>query len=638
MKRLQNRIYCAVICVSVFAVLAAWAKTPGVDRPQKAGVVVDEETGVSAGEPFVLSKDDCSQSKDYLSLSYLRALMLDPSEFAVIADRKRSKIKMSVAVPDHIKHCVNLKFEIRPVPKHKGKFYMMVKNTYFEMNPKKVEEYFDGDEYEKFTQDQRLTRCLEKSGIYDSAKHRLNPQVSDYQTSNDTFLTNYTALGKDRDAHMYFLSPTASDRFGDTVTSIKSKDKCFRFDNFVKKGSYELIDRKIEELKSDFENCDGSPECSKENYEKIMGIIDDAGNFATLSKATKKLLEDKLDHYGKKIAKYDEGKANEYYDELESRAKQIKDSEDEDVIDDLGDEYVEILYKLQTEMIDPAIEELKEKYELRAKTKNKEKKNALDKRIKALNKIIGKLDTKKSLKVNPVLRKFEKYGMSDKAHELALARLTSHEFSNVKHKGDKKQKPKMAQKKIDRQVKQYKKNLKLAEQVASAKSGDVKYAKGFARELKVLRKAKINQWKRFNEKEKKLAKNCQPKYYVMGGASNPVRCRMYHEGKAKRFRRAKAMLGKYDLRIEKQELKVDRFLTYEAEGRIKKRKDGGLWDLDIDDPVLEFRLLQDDTLDYWSDDLLAGDDDDYLFYRHNEYSNPRFGVGVPGGVSRGRGF
>jgi hypothetical protein len=272
--------------------------------------------------------------------------------------------------------------------------------------------------------------------------------------------------------------------------------------------------------------------------------------------------------YARQIVSYGDSKA----EELETLAREIIDSRDEDSIRQAGRRYADILTDLKTNVQAPAITQLKALIEER-RDADEARRVVIDARIAELNQLIGSFDkNSRRFRANDVLDKLLEFGFKSEAETIAEYRLNSHFYSRVymetgrnasRGRGERLS-ASGAQRNVEQEMTKFSRRAEEAERIYYARSGERQYSLEIQGNIDRVTRNRDRQWQRDMQRIQRYQGYCQRTMF--GFMQNPVKCREGQRNSQLWQRQALSRREGYNRSIGRQGARLERYTQYEAEG------------------------------------------------------------------------
>lgn len=436
----------------------------------------------------------------YMPMAMLQNLLIDGSGFQFrYYDDER---KLKVEVPPYYGNCMDLKFEFELKA---NQLYVKAKNGM--SNPG------EGSSYQKYV------NCLKQgeNPVITESNGQVNFHADRAKLKNAQFMElniEGEEFDMNKDLKVHFLSPTPSienGSFPSAFGTASPHNHCYKKETINKSKEYvaylspeSRVNRTVYEA------------CNSNEYKKILSALrnlnpSEVGNYALLKKVLEQALMRTLENDAEKI-----------YDELEALGKDFKMVEgkpslDEEEASDLADDYVELMEKLNKDIINPYISRIEDLMKKRQgpPRPNRDQRKAIDKLIKEYNNKIQEYAKKTNkLGYKNVMAVLKYYGQTDQARMIEGFRLKSVAFGRV-YKDGRTRDPrgerltiKTANKLITDTLEKFDKRLGEWELEAASRRGDVAPMLAERRKHQALTKSRDERFKNDMEKIQDDYKSC----------------------------------------------------------------------------------------------------------------------------------
>ncbi len=301
--------------------------------------------------------------------------------------------------------------------------------------------------------------------------------------------------------------------------------------------------------------------CQHGTPQELRAAMESLGNATEL----RAILENA---YSRQIVRYSDTKS----DELESLAREIIDSSDEDTIRQAARRYADILVDLKLNVQKPAIDQLKLLTEERREA-TEARRTEIDSRILQLNELIGSFDkNSRQFRANDVLDKLLRFGFKNEAETIAEYRLNSHFFGRVyvetgrstAHGRGAKLSLSGAQRQVEQELNSFRTRADEAERIYYARSGEREYTPEIQGRIDSVSRNRDRQWQRDMERIQRYQGYCQRTMF--GFVQNPAKCQEGVRNQNLWQRQALSRRASYNKSIGKHSARLERYTEYEAVG------------------------------------------------------------------------
>ena len=458
-KQVVLAILLATVSGSAFAFVLNLTKVSG-GVSSTGGL--NSSTATVAGESQVLvdiaRENKCVDSRNYLSWDLLKTVALFenyPPRLEKIVNG--DKVELQIFIPAHVRECLDPKIEISTVKKPKLGFFIKVRNRFFENNPQIVKQIFGSEEeMNRLTQDARLTKCFENrfakrksSKIVKKNGIEVVDDVVDIDPSKDmelgrVFRSDPVQTEDVDQVFAYMHSPYSGlvPREG-SVLKIQQRDICYKAENFnMEDKETPIMDKRLIKVQNTLEECNGMEDCVKQEFVNYSTAAI-TGEFEQYTSDFQKAVENiffKDSKVGSDNKEY-KNISRQIEDIIEAMSGLAENMLSKDVLDDgeeikkLSRKYDEFRYKLETTYINPLIQLLEKKYEMRKKARSEEEKKEIDDSIFELNNLIGKYADETG-RADEVIVLLAAKGLSINANKAGELYFKSVNWSMVSHDED----------------------------------------------------------------------------------------------------------------------------------------------------------------------------------------------------------
>lgn len=517
-------------------------KTPSVDYEEvKAGDVTELQSG---------QRVECNDGKN-IPLGLLKAIMPNFDQIKVDFETKNKK-SARIEIPQYMKSCMKLKFN-----------YHQVGNDIYisATNEEDLAGYPGKNTNEKYENCLKETGALKSDGSIDESK----------AVFSGGFTQPFSVkLDPSQNMNVQFSSPQAlgttygTAAGGDFLET--SHDECFKGEEIVAGGLSLFHSPLVASVEHYQKICeDSDPNAIFKAFKELS--TSDTGNAQALDSSVRDILKAGLKQ---KLQDTVDVKQKEWEEALEELGKELKKADDEETVKELTKQYLDKIKEIEKFIVDRKIYDLKEAYEKRRKTKNKDDRRALDKEIKKLNEEIGLYARKSNFVSNAIINKMLEFGLKDEADEAFEFKLKSAHWAQVnfgpKREGYPKD-PKGVGKAISSKAREFDRISTDKEKEYDAKQGYDTYSKDYANiAQQLMNKRQMSASRdqdRMQDAYKDIQKYCAQTFW--GGTKNKSKCTKAQQSYMRTQKSATSRYNKYNQDIMYYSNQANKFYSIEQQ-------------------------------------------------------------------------
>ena len=518
---------------------------PGVTkikRASKRSPSLVSATGVGTEDMVQQPQEEviCRSKQENISLSYLTFLSRQNPPIKLL---KIEGTKIKISVSSHLSDCLKIDISAS-VLEHPQLVRLSIKNK---MSINETFADTDSEELNELAMDEKILRCLKAKNLIscDDSDRCTQPKGSLSRPKTMTFDLKHQFDPK-KPVSLVFGSPHSSDFV--LHSRVGTNSDCWNDEEITKDG-VKIISEEEANANRVMQLCE-SGDLSEIQSELSNGAV---------STELRTLLSGALRRSQEDFAK-------EKFRRLEELRSEIKESNDEDELRQLGREYSQILESLEEELINPSIVELETLMKQRSSARDRQERRLLDEEIERISKLVGSYAASRNERIfesAALIDKFLKFGYDNYANDIAEFKLKSRYFSKVRPRGG--ISISAANSRVKRDFKKFQRRSKEARILYFQKTGVTQLSPKVKSSIRVLKAKRDADYRLAMQTIKGELQNCQR--VILGFMRNPVRCQKAMRSQQTWLRQAMSRRATYNRRIGKLTRKYQRYAQLEAKAK-----------------------------------------------------------------------